>query len=85
MLLRKMWRRAAAYALFLAVGVALTLAAVHLVLDLTHRIPDGVGPVLRSLAISGALLGSVAVLFLATYISVRVAVALFDGQSEVRK
>lgn len=80
-----MWRRAAAYAFFPAVGVALTLAAVFLVLDLTHRIPDGSGRLWHSLAISVALLGSIAALIVSVYIAVRLAVLLFDNKGEARK
>jgi hypothetical protein len=75
-----MWRRAVAYAFFPAVGVALNMAAVYLVLDLTHRIPEQAGALRHSLAISVALLLSIAGLFVATYISVRLAVLLFDGK-----
>ena len=80
-----MWRRAAAYAFFPAVGVALTMSAVFLVLDLTHRIPDGSGRLWHSLAISLALILSTAALIVSVYIAVQLAVLLFDGKSEAKK
>jgi hypothetical protein len=80
-----MWRRAAAYAFFPVVGVALSMAAVYLVLDLTHRIPDAAGPLWHSLAISGALMLSIAALLVSLYIAVRLAVLLFDNKDVVTK
>ena len=80
-----MWRRAAAYAFFPVVGVALSMAAVYLVLDLTHRIPDVAGPLWHSLAISGALLLSILALIVSLYISVQLAVLLFGNKEEARK
>ena len=73
-------KRALAFALFLALGVATTLAAVYLVLSVTHGIPEDAGEVTRALAISGALLLSTAALVAAVYVAVRLAVLLFDKQ-----
>ena len=73
-------KRALAFALFLALGVATTLAAVYLVLSVTHSIPEETGEVTRALAISGALLLSTAALVAAVYVAVRLAVLLFDKQ-----
>ncbi len=72
-----MWRRWLAFASYLGLGVALTLAAVYLTLYLTRRIPED-GALTRALAIGGALLVSTVALLGAVYFAVRVAVRLFD-------
>jgi hypothetical protein len=72
-----MWRRWLAFASYLALGVALTLAAVYLTLYLTARIPAD-GAVTRALAISGTLAVSTVALLGAVFFAVRAAVLLFD-------
>ena len=79
-----MWRRWLAFAAYLGLGVALTLAAVYLTLYLTRRIPAD-GAFVRAGAISGALVVSTAALLGAVFFAVRVAVLLFDNRKEVRK
>ena len=71
-------KRALAFALYLALGVATTLAAVYLGLRLTLSIPENAGELMRSLAISGTLLLSTAALVAAVYVAVRAAVFFFD-------
>ena len=73
-----MWRRWLAFASYLGLGVALTLAAVYLTLYLTRRIPEDAGPFTRALAIGGALLVSTVALLGAVFVAVRIAVRLFD-------
>jgi len=72
-----MWRRWLAFAFYLGLGVALTLAAVYLTLYLTRRIPED-GAFTRTLAIGGALLVSTLALLGAVFLAVHVAVLLFD-------
>lgn len=72
-----MWRRWLAFVSYLAVGVALTLAAVYLTLYLTQRIPEN-GALVRAGAIGVALVVSTLALLAAVYIAVRAAVLLFD-------
>ena len=68
------------FALFLAVGVALTLAAVYLLHSATLRIPAD-GSVKRSLFITGDIVLGIVVLVGAVYGSVRLAVYFFDNHS----
>lgn len=79
-----MWRRWLAFASYLGLGVALTLAAVYLTLYLTRHVPED-GTFTRALAIGGALLVSTAALLGAVYVAVRVAVLVFDNKKEARK
>ena len=79
------------FALFPAVGVALTLAAVYLLHSATLRIPAD-GSVQRALFITGDILLGVFVLVGAIYGSVRLAIYFFDnnesgskGDQEVRR
>lgn len=78
-----MWRRWLAFASYLGLGVALTLAAVYLTLYLTRRVPED-GAFTRALAIGGALLVSTAALLGAVFVAVRVAVILFEKREEKR-
>jgi hypothetical protein len=68
------------FGVFLAVGVAALLAAVWLVLELTHRLPENTSAAVRALAIAGALVGSAFSLLAALWIAVRVATLLFESK-----
>ena len=76
-----MWRRWLAFAAYLGLGVALTLAAVYLTLYLTQRIPAD-GAFVRAGAIAGALVVSTVALLGAVYVAVRMAVLVFDNRKE---
>ena len=69
------------FALFPAVGVALTLAAVYLLHSATLRIPAD-SSVQRSLFIAGDIVLGIVVLIGAVYGSVRLAVFFFDNHSK---
>jgi hypothetical protein len=62
-------------------GVLLTLASVLLLLWMTFRIELMENPLLRTLAILGALVGGVGLLVGSVFISTRIAVLLFARKS----
>jgi hypothetical protein len=71
-------------ALAMIVGVAFTLASVLALLEVTLRIELMEDVVLRSLAQIATLVGGVLLLVASVFLSVRLAVFLFDGEPESR-
>jgi hypothetical protein len=71
-------------ALAMIVGVGFTLASVLVLLEVTLRIELMEDVVLRSLAQIATLVGGVLLLVSSVFLSVRLAVFLFDGEPQSR-
>ena len=78
-------KRAVFFAFFLAVGVALMLAAVYLLLNATLRIPANGVSLKRALLVTGDVLLGVLALVGSTFIATHVAVQLFGKDSADKK
>ena len=69
---------------FLGVGVAMTLAAMFVLLRVTLRIPTVANPLIRAAWIGGTLVLGVAALLGAIFLAVRLAVFFFDNRDRPR-
>lgn len=69
------------FALFLAAGVSLMLAAVYLLLNATLKIPPNGGSLERGLLVSGDVLLGVLALLGSTFIALKLAVRLFGSDT----